>query len=357
MSTRSIIQVDDKAVYCHWDGSPDHVGVILNRYYTEKETASELVSHGAISVIGAGLGTRMPFEQYGLKDDDLGKIKHNKDGIYEQCLFYTRDRGDDYWVIDPETLGTHIDDWPGTEYLYIHNAETKQWDCFNILTNYERRTAWRTPAEIPHWREDETCLEFRKRLHAEQQAAEEMQRAAEEAQDAEDAKKNLRQRLTEEMQKQDCKELLKKQTTRLANRKRTFCNSQVTHRLDFLSWMIDAGEATEAEIKEAKGLLILRAGLKETGNWSQFWQTDLIRETHLANYVEDFYKRLFAPKKGDTWNADEVVTMNVDVEKAVAWYKENMVSPVIFPEVITRKNGSVEHREVTYYLHTRGARA
>ena len=54
MATRSTIGVLNTdgsvtAVYCHWDGYPEHNGKILIENYTTEEKVRELISFGSIS--------------------------------------------------------------------------------------------------------------------------------------------------------------------------------------------------------------------------------------------------------------------------------------------------------------------
>lgn len=60
MATRSNIGVlqDDgtiKAIYCHWDGDPEHVGATLANHYDSHEKASELIALGDISSLSTTL--------------------------------------------------------------------------------------------------------------------------------------------------------------------------------------------------------------------------------------------------------------------------------------------------------------
>lgn len=56
MSTRSAIIVktgdkEYKAIYCHWDGYPSHVGRILHEHYNTQEKAEALIALGDISAL------------------------------------------------------------------------------------------------------------------------------------------------------------------------------------------------------------------------------------------------------------------------------------------------------------------
>jgi len=94
MSTNaSIGMVNDdgsvSAVYLHWDGSLNSAGSTLSRYYTDPAKVKELISLGAISVLDQNIGEQIDF-------NDSKTRAQNK-----QCLFYHRDRGEDWQQTKP----------------------------------------------------------------------------------------------------------------------------------------------------------------------------------------------------------------------------------------------------------------
>jgi hypothetical protein len=57
MSTRCRIALEDEltgvySIYCHYDGYPNGVGRILDRYYKDRNTVEKLIDLGDISVMG-----------------------------------------------------------------------------------------------------------------------------------------------------------------------------------------------------------------------------------------------------------------------------------------------------------------
>lgn len=66
------------AIYCHWDGGPEHVGRTLAAHYTSPDKLRELIAGGACSSLGPDIGERHAFADY----------------RPEWCKFYRRDRGD-----------------------------------------------------------------------------------------------------------------------------------------------------------------------------------------------------------------------------------------------------------------------
>jgi hypothetical protein len=62
MATRSnigAIQEDGtiKAIYCHWDGYPEHVGATLAEHYDSPAKVAELLNLGDISSLGEDVST------------------------------------------------------------------------------------------------------------------------------------------------------------------------------------------------------------------------------------------------------------------------------------------------------------
>lgn len=123
MATRSAIGVAYgdviKAVYCHWDGYPEHNGSILVTHY-DRPKASELLTHGDISSLRPEIGVEHPFSQF----DQPGMTGEDYDRLYgEMCTFYHRDRGEenakDWKVFDrAEAMIEHFQ-YSGCEYYYI----------------------------------------------------------------------------------------------------------------------------------------------------------------------------------------------------------------------------------------------
>jgi hypothetical protein len=78
MATRSMIgmQTSDgkvKAIYCHYDGYPEHHVPILNEHYSTREQVESLIALGDLLVLGS----------------DLGEL-----GGGDSCIAYGRDRGE-----------------------------------------------------------------------------------------------------------------------------------------------------------------------------------------------------------------------------------------------------------------------
>lgn len=88
MSTRSLIarQTESgfEAIYCHFDGNPQHHSPILTRHYATDDAVVALLDLGDLSILGPQLGRVHKF------------ATHGKNAEAKQwCLAYGRDRGDE----------------------------------------------------------------------------------------------------------------------------------------------------------------------------------------------------------------------------------------------------------------------
>ena len=117
MSTRSHIGIllpDNSIdyVYCHHDGYPEGVGKTLVEYYTQESMIKALLEMGSMSSLGPDIGLKNDF--------------NNSDDRF--CVFYARDRGDEYQpaynaVDEAEFLRND-----GVDYLYLFDND--RWRCF-----------------------------------------------------------------------------------------------------------------------------------------------------------------------------------------------------------------------------------
>jgi hypothetical protein len=118
MATRSAIGIKHgdriKAVYCHWDGYVEHVGVVLDTYYQSSTTVNKLIAMGDISGIGADIGE---------KHDFGARAEYLPDGVATQCTFYTRDRGEDASFKSFGSEADFVDHYEGcgSEYFYLYD--------------------------------------------------------------------------------------------------------------------------------------------------------------------------------------------------------------------------------------------
>lgn len=130
MGTRSRIAIENDSgsftsIYCHWDGYPAHVGVLLRDHYATPERLRRLLALGDLSSLGAEIGGRHSFN---------GGPPEGRDW----CTAYGRDRGevDIDAKIDPslEALGATAKNC-GAEYLYIFGKD-ERWTVAALGASY-----------------------------------------------------------------------------------------------------------------------------------------------------------------------------------------------------------------------------
>jgi hypothetical protein len=120
MGTRSAIGIQYTdgtitAVYCHWDGYPDHNGLLLQTYYNDAYLVEDLVSYGDISSLGRSVGEKHDFDKRGNGDE---------------TTFYGRDRGDkDVDCQYFKNVDEMVDYYVGCDYFYLFKEGT--WFCAN----------------------------------------------------------------------------------------------------------------------------------------------------------------------------------------------------------------------------------
>ncbi len=86
MSTRSRIAIEKEdgkveSIYCHFDGYPEHNGVILQKHYTDREKTQKLIDLGDISILAPEV------------DAPEGHTFENR--VKDVVVAYGRDRGED----------------------------------------------------------------------------------------------------------------------------------------------------------------------------------------------------------------------------------------------------------------------
>lgn len=98
MSTSSIIAMYEKVdgivqyrcITCHFDGYPKYMGNMLRNHYSEPERVSELISHGCSSSISERINPISSTHSFDEPEEGC-------------CVFYHRDRGDDWEAEAPFT--------------------------------------------------------------------------------------------------------------------------------------------------------------------------------------------------------------------------------------------------------------
>ena len=91
-----------EAVFCHWDGYPEFVGRILRDSYTAEEKVRKLIAFGNMSILGDRLEpielTAEQVKELGVVDPATHSYEKPQRGV---CVFYHRDRGDDWAKCKP----------------------------------------------------------------------------------------------------------------------------------------------------------------------------------------------------------------------------------------------------------------
>jgi hypothetical protein len=122
MATRSTIALEFAdgtvhQVYSHWDGYLDHNGRILQNHYLDPFKLRDLIDMGDLSSLGAEIGDKRPFNNphsYGTPQYDAFNVQYKN-----QCLFFTRDRGDDLRVQKFKDFADYEQNHQYEEYEYI----------------------------------------------------------------------------------------------------------------------------------------------------------------------------------------------------------------------------------------------
>lgn len=128
MSTRSFIGIEEtdgsiKAVYCHWDGYPEHNGVILYSSYSTETRVRELIALGDLSVLGHEINP--PAGEH-----------HSFDTPYKDVtVAYCRDRGEKF--VEPlsclnrkELVRALQDSWG--EFVYLFCCSNSSWEVAKV---------------------------------------------------------------------------------------------------------------------------------------------------------------------------------------------------------------------------------
>ena len=130
MSTRSYIGVKEGTkitfIYCHFDGSLDRNGVLLNMFYKDPQKVRDLINLGHVSSIGYNIESPEGFNQY----DDYTRNQVNviMDNHVKTSFVYAycRDRGEkDMRKPSKSNLKNFL--LHGEEYNYLYDIEAKKW--------------------------------------------------------------------------------------------------------------------------------------------------------------------------------------------------------------------------------------
>ena len=121
MSTNSGIALRSgdtyQTIYCHWDGYPKYMLPMLRENYNSLELAAKLISYGDASSIDKKLEpTPGVAHTFMMPEQDV-------------CVFYHRDRGDDWLSCQPACYTwRELLKQPAFEYIYIFEDGT--WNVY-----------------------------------------------------------------------------------------------------------------------------------------------------------------------------------------------------------------------------------
>jgi hypothetical protein len=123
MATRSAIgfvEYDGSVtgVYCHWDGYPEHNGMVLLEHYSDTYKLLDLLEQGDISSLRPEIGVQHPFSRF---ETNL------TDAAYEELYgrmttFYTRDRGEKCPAKDFSDSIAFKDHYGDCQYFYLYDG-------------------------------------------------------------------------------------------------------------------------------------------------------------------------------------------------------------------------------------------
>ena len=130
MGTRSTIGVVDengfvKAIYCHWDGYPEHNGRILRDHYNTPSKILKLIALGDLSVLGPEIGRKHAFSEFELPEVERGVYRALTEGW---CTAYGRDRGEKGTKAQKyKDIFEFIGDDRGQDFTYVY--VNGKWEC------------------------------------------------------------------------------------------------------------------------------------------------------------------------------------------------------------------------------------
>lgn len=122
MATRSAIGYIEnnkiRGIYCHWDGSPESNGVMLEEHYSDINKIKQLIALGNISILNP------------LVDPPEG-ADHSFDEPYKDVVVaYGRDRGEtDTGALEFDSIAEFVNNYDeyGCEYFYLFDGT--YWWC------------------------------------------------------------------------------------------------------------------------------------------------------------------------------------------------------------------------------------
>lgn len=108
-----------KAIYCHWDGYPSHVGEILKEYYNNDSIIDKLINLGDISCLEKNI-------------EPLEGQQHSFDSPAPNVtIAYHRDRGEDKYIRDYSDEDSFKEELKSFSCNYLYLWDDNEWKIFD----------------------------------------------------------------------------------------------------------------------------------------------------------------------------------------------------------------------------------
>ena len=138
-------QMQGVAVYCHYNGEPDYMLMMLERVYPKMEDAKRIVSLGAISVLGASLdpppipeGMDKNTNAFSIEMRSLESFQGTPCEWAPNTKAYHRDRGEAWEKNAPRSVSVGGQGWAEKaehvfgRYLYVFLSDPGAWMGFDV---------------------------------------------------------------------------------------------------------------------------------------------------------------------------------------------------------------------------------
>lgn len=147
MATRSRIGIRNEdasvdSIYCHWDGYPEHNGLILVRDYQDESKIRQLISMGSLSSLGPEIGEQHP----DINPYPFASTKYQEwaERFGRMCTFHRRDmRRGRLEIAHSNTVQEFLDIRWGEEYHYIFH-----YGRWLVRKHYDDQPRWRLVEEV-----------------------------------------------------------------------------------------------------------------------------------------------------------------------------------------------------------------
>jgi len=84
-----------RAIYCHWDGYPGHVGRLLGNYYNEETKIDDLLNLGDLSSLSTTLTETVAYK----RDREENNVDARLFESRQDFILFGRGMGADFWYL------------------------------------------------------------------------------------------------------------------------------------------------------------------------------------------------------------------------------------------------------------------